>query len=80
MILVSKIDERLDLNGRVCPMPAALVRKSLKRMESGQILEATGDFDPALENVILMAEKNGGTVLEKEVAENYYRIVIKKTE
>ncbi|MHA1340967.1 MAG: sulfurtransferase TusA family protein [Promethearchaeota archaeon] len=69
---------KLNVTGKVCPLPAAETRKALKKMDSGQILEIEGDFEPALENVIKMAEKNGAKVLEKEKKENYFRCVVKK--
>lgn len=72
------IDKKLDLNGKVCPVPAAETRKMLKMMEPGQILEIIGDFEPALENVINMAQKNNGEVIEKESHTNFFRVVVKK--
>ena len=68
----------LDANGLVCPMPAAETRKTLKNMQAGDILEVHGDFSPAIENVIRMAEKMGGKIVEKEAAENFFRVVIRK--
>ena len=68
----------LDVNGTVCPMPAANTRKFLRNMESGKILEIVGDFEPALVNVIKMAEKNGAEILEQESKTDFFRVVVKK--
>ncbi|WP_371806585.1 sulfurtransferase TusA family protein [Candidatus Lokiarchaeum ossiferum] len=70
-----KIDHILNVNGKVCPMPAALTRKMLKQMNSHEIIEIVGDFDPALENVVNMITKNNGKVLEQEKKTNYFRVV-----
>lgn len=72
------IDVKVDANKKVCPMPAALTRKALKKMKSKEIMEIIGDFDPALENVITMVAKNGGKVLEQEKKENFFRVVAEK--
>ena len=72
------VDVKLDVNGKVCPMPAAETRNSMRKMDSGSIIEIIGDFEGALENVIKMAKKNGGDVLEQESKPNYYRVVVKK--
>lgn len=73
-----KIDHILNVNGKVCPMPAALTRKMLKQMKSQEIIEIIGDFDPAIENVINMIKKNEGKVLEQEQKENFFRVVAEK--
>ncbi len=65
-----KIDVKVDANKKVCPMPAALTRKALKKMKSKEIVEIIGDFDLAMENVINMVVKNNGKVLEQEKKEN----------
>ena len=72
------IDIQLDLKGKVCPMPAAETRKALKKVEAGTVIEIIGDFEPALENVIKMAQKQGAEVLEQEEHTKYYRVVVKK--
>ena len=73
-----KIDHILDVNGTVCPIPAANTRNFLRKMESGKILEIIGDFEPALINVIQMAEKNGAEILEQDSKTDFFRVVVKK--
>jgi len=72
------IDYKLDVNGEVCPIPAAETRRMLRKMDSGKTLEVIGDFDQAILNVINMAEKNGAEVIEKENRSDYFRVVVKK--
>jgi TusA-related sulfurtransferase len=73
-------DKFLDMNGQVCPIPAAETRKILKSMSIGQTLEVVGDFTEACVNVSNIAKKNGGDILEQETGPNFYRVVIKKVQ
>ena len=73
-----QVDKYLDVTGQVCPIPAAETRKVLREMETGKTLEIIGDFCPALENVIAMAQKNGAEVLFKESGENFFKAIVKK--
>ncbi len=68
----------LDVKGKVCPMPAAETRKTIKKMNVGQILEVIGDFEQAIENVINIARKNGAEIVESESSTNYFRVILKK--
>lgn len=77
-MFLTKIDIELNTKGQVCPMPAALTRKALKEMISGQIIEIKGDFELAIDNVINMINKNAGEILETEKKENYFRVLAKK--
>ncbi len=48
-------------------------------MESGEILEVTGDFGESGENVRRYVEKHGDAVLEFKIDGEDYYIKIKKT-
>jgi tRNA 2-thiouridine synthesizing protein A len=69
---------KLNVFGKVCPMPAAETRQALRNMNSGDFLEVEGDFECAAENVAKIAEKNDGNVLSIEHNTNYYKVIIKK--
>ncbi|MHA1731829.1 MAG: sulfurtransferase TusA family protein [Promethearchaeota archaeon] len=71
-------DYKLDVRGKVCPIPAAETRKVLRGMETGEVLEIEGDFREAAVNVEKMALKNGGEVLSKETRGDFFRLVVKK--
>ena len=72
------IDIKVDVNGHVCPIPAAETRKALKKAISGQIIEIKGDFEHAVGNIIKMVKKNNGLVIEKEVKPEYFKVIIEK--
>jgi TusA-related sulfurtransferase len=42
---------KLDCSGLVCPMPVAKTKRQLLEMNSGDILEVTGDLAEAGENI-----------------------------
>ena len=69
---------QLDATGMVCPLPAAETRKALKIMQLGETLEVKGDFPQAVENIVRMAEKMKAEIIEKESAEEFYRVLIRK--
>lgn len=69
---------QLDCNGLVCPMPVAKTKTLLNKMESGDVLEITGDFCEAAENIKRYVESHGGKVLELRTGEKNYYLKIQK--
>ncbi len=64
---------KLDCSGLVCPMPVAKTKRQLLEMKSGDIIEVTGDFAEAGENIKRYIEKHSDKILEFKVdGENYY--------
>ena len=63
----------------MCPLPVARTKKKIVEMESGDILEVTGDFGESGENVRRYVEKHGDSVLEFKIKGEDYYIKIKKT-
>lgn len=62
----------LDCSGVVCPKPVAETKKMLNKMKPGDILEVSGDFCEAGENIKRFAEMHDGRVLEfTSEGENY---------
>lgn len=64
---------KLDCSGFVCPMPVAQTKKQMNQMNSGDILEVSGDFCEAGENIKRYVENHDGKVLDfKNNGKNYY--------
>ncbi|MFX1480922.1 MAG: sulfurtransferase TusA family protein [Promethearchaeota archaeon] len=74
---MSKI-QKLDCSGLVCPMPVAKTKRRLLEMNSGDILEITGDFAEAGENIKRYIEKHSDKLLEFAVKGESYYIKIQK--
>jgi TusA-related sulfurtransferase len=68
----------LNCNRLVCPLPVARTKKKLNEIESGDILEVTGDFSESGENIKRYVEKHGDKVLEFKIEGEDYYIKIKK--
>ncbi|GAH28624.1 unnamed protein product [marine sediment metagenome] len=64
---------KLDCSGLVCPMPVAKTKRKLLEMKSGEILEVSGDYGEAGENIKRYLDKREDKVLEfKTEGEHYY--------
>ena len=64
---------KLDCSGLVCPMPVAKTKKQLLEMKSGDILEVTGDYAEAGQNIKRYIEKHQDILLEFKIeGENFY--------
>lgn len=73
-----KGDEVLDARGLSCPMPMLRTKKTIKNLDSGQILEVWGT-DPGSKNDIPgFCEKNNHEFLGYEdTSDGYTRYLIK---
>jgi tRNA 2-thiouridine synthesizing protein A len=68
----------LKLDGLVCPLPVARTKKKLNEMETGDILEVSGDFAESGENIKRYVEKHGDLIIEFNIEDEDYYIKIKK--
>ena len=63
---------KLDCSDLVCPLPVAKTKRLMSQMNKGDILEVSGDFCEAGENIKRFVETHGGKVLEFNAdGENY---------
>lgn len=61
-----KVDEIIDLRGRVCPMTFVYTKLALEKMQPGQILKVILDYPPAFKNVPQSVTAQGlGEVIAK---------------
>ena len=70
--------EKLDVKGKMCPMPVAFTKRKLESMASGQLLEVVGEGELEFDNVQRWVKNNGHEVVETSKSENEFRIIIKK--
>lgn len=70
----------IDVKGQVCPYPLIETRNALKELAADQILEVITDNEPSVQETIpLLCEKKGYP--NEVIAENnYWRVLIRKTE
>jgi tRNA 2-thiouridine synthesizing protein A len=70
--------KKLDVKGKMCPMPVAFTKRKLENMASGQLLEVVGEGELEFENIQRWVKNNGHEVVETSKSENEFRIIIKK--
>ena len=70
--------QKLDVKGKMCPMPVAFTKRKLESMVSGQLLEVVGEGELEFDNIQRWVKNNGHEVVETSKSENEFRIIIKK--
>jgi len=72
-------DETLDCLGLLCPAPIVKLSKTMKKMETGKILELIADNEGALEDVPAWCRKTGNELVDSVTNNNVYKFYIKKS-
>ena len=70
--------EKLDVKGKMCPMPVAFTKRKLENMASEQLLEVIGEGELEFDNVQRWVKNNGHEVVEASKSGAEFRILIKK--
>ena len=70
--------DKLDVKGKMCPMPVAFTKRKLEGMASGGLLEVTGEGELEFDNIQRWVKSNGHEVVEAVKAGSEFRIVVKK--
>ena len=70
--------EKLDVKGKMCPMPVAFTKRKLESMTSGQLLEVVGEGELEFDNVQRWVKNNGHEVVEASKSGMEFKILIKK--
>ena len=79
MIEEANIEKTLDVRGEVCPFPWTKAKKSLKKLQVGQVLRIVGDHGPALKNIPRNFTDEGQTILKAEpTGEVDWEIIVRK--
>ena len=70
--------EKLDVKGKMCPMPVAFTKRKLEGMAAGQLLEVIGEGDLEFDNIQRWAKNNGHNVVQASKSGVEFRILIRK--
>jgi TusA-related sulfurtransferase len=74
-----QINKTIDLKGEVCPFPWVKAKKTLAKMEIGQILKVIVDHAPASKNIPRYFEEEDQRILSVDkINELDWQIVVKK--
>ena len=68
----------LDVCGFVCPHPQIYCKKSLEKIESGEVLELVFDNPSSGETIIQMCEAAGHEILENKKVDDKMVFMIQK--
>ena len=70
--------EKIDVKGKMCPMPVALTKRKLAEMQPGQILEVVGEGGLEFDNIQRWLNNNGQEIVEAQKTDDEFRILVKK--
>jgi tRNA 2-thiouridine synthesizing protein A len=71
-------DETLDCRGLSCPMPLLKVKKALKKLKTGQVLEILGTDPGSKKDIPDYAKKQGDEFLGMKDESGYTKFLVKK--
>jgi tRNA 2-thiouridine synthesizing protein A len=70
--------EKLDVKGKMCPIPVTLTKRKLDSMASGQLLEVNGGGELEFDNIQRWVKNHGHEVVEASMSSEGFTIRIKK--
>ena len=70
--------EKLDVKGKMCPMPVAFTKRKLESMASGQLVEVDGEGELEFDNIQRWAKNSGHEIVETSKSGGEFRILIRK--
>ncbi len=70
--------EKLDVKGKMCPMPVALTKRKLAELAVGAFLEVTGEGELEFDNIQRWVKNNGHEVVQASRADAEFNLLIKK--
>ncbi|MBN1755869.1 sulfurtransferase TusA family protein [bacterium] len=71
-------DREVDCVGFFCPVPIAMTKEEMDKMEAGQVLKVEADDPAAEEDIARWAKRTGHEVLKLEKKGNILTFYIKK--
>jgi len=69
---------KLNCNGLVCPLPVAKTKRKLMELESGDILQVSGNFAEAGENIKRYISKTQNKIVDFKIDGEDFSIKIQK--
>jgi TusA-related sulfurtransferase len=69
---------KLDVKGKMCPLPVAFTKRKLESMATGQLLEVVGEGELEFDNIQRWVKNNGHDVVQASKSDAEFRILIRK--
>ncbi|WOV87758.1 sulfurtransferase TusA family protein [Sporosarcina oncorhynchi] len=73
-----KVDKVLDAKALACPMPVVRARKTMKEMETGEILEVLTTDKGSVADLTAWSKSSGHEMLEQKEDAGVFTFYIKK--
>jgi tRNA 2-thiouridine synthesizing protein A len=70
--------EKLDVKGKMCPLPVVFTKRRLETMAIGQLLEVVGEGELEFDNVQRWVKNNGHEVVEALKSSAEFKVLVKK--
>jgi tRNA 2-thiouridine synthesizing protein A len=70
--------EKLDVKGKMCPMPVVFTKRKLETMIAGQLLEVVGEGELEFDNIQRWVKNNGHEVVEASKSAIEFKVLVKK--
>ena len=70
--------EKLDVRGKICPLPLFYAKKKMSEMKSGEELEIIADDATAKETIPKWSHIHDQEVVKIEDEDNFFRIIVRK--
>ena len=70
--------QKLDTLGLRCPEPVMMIRKTVRKMQQGEILEVIADDPATTRDIPSFCRFMDHTLLESHIEQTPYRYLIKK--
>jgi tRNA 2-thiouridine synthesizing protein A len=70
--------EKLDVRGKMCPLPVAFTKRKLDAMTPGQLLEVVGEGELEFDNVQRWVKNQGHAVVEASLSGGEFRVLVRK--
>jgi len=70
--------EKLDVKGKMCPMPVAFTKRKLENMAIGQLLEVVGEGELEFDNIQRWVKNNRHEVVEASKSGAEFKVLVKK--
>ncbi len=72
--------EKVDVKGKMCPLPVAFTKRKLESMTAGQVLEVTGEGALEFDNIQRWVKGQGHEVVEASQSSLEFKLLIRKRE
>ena len=76
----TRVDEKIDIRGLICPYTLMQTRDKLKTMSQGQVLEVLCDYEPAAKETIPNFCQKKGYPLDVADEGGLWRLLIERTD